>query len=228
MQHTVTGNHVGTFSTRFLPMIDMNPTTHSCVYTTLKFIRPEAQRLNIDVLVVTFDHNRNVNSKPDEFPCLVIRLGGFHTLMSFLGSIGEIMTCSVIEEVLPEVYAEDTIPHLMSGKAYSLFQTLNDAIKWPALIEIIESLEKRKLELSKDSRTAKLWIIYLNMFDVAKAFIWSEKTRNFEMHLNAVENMLPIFASSGHNNYAKYARVYIQYMRELEKKYERIFYFKTT
>ncbi|KAJ8886326.1 hypothetical protein PR048_012537 [Dryococelus australis] len=42
MQHGVTGDHVGTVSTRFLPMIDMNPTTYSCVYTTLKFICSEA------------------------------------------------------------------------------------------------------------------------------------------------------------------------------------------
>ncbi|KAJ8886325.1 hypothetical protein PR048_012536 [Dryococelus australis] len=153
------------------------------------------------------------------------------------------MTCSGIEEVLQEVYAEDTILHLMSGIAYSrslralliadileynprtevdcisdtdcmdvteesqqkvsdliklfdeLFKktvSMNDAIRSPALNEIIESLKKRKLELSMESRTAKLWILYMT-FDVAKEFIWSEKTGNFDMHLNAVENLLPLF-----------------------------------
>ena len=62
--------------------------------------------------------------------------------------------------------------------------------------------------------------MYLDMVDIAKVFIWAERTGNLKMHLQAVENMLPFFAAAGHNNYAKCARVYLQQMRELEKTME--------
>ena len=39
--------------------------------------------------------------------------------MSFLGSIGVMMSGSGLEEVLSEVYAKNVVPHIMSGKAYS-------------------------------------------------------------------------------------------------------------
>ena len=45
------------------------------------------------------------------------RLGGFHMEMSFLGSLGGMMRGSGLEELLNEVYAEHSVPHLMSGKA---------------------------------------------------------------------------------------------------------------
>ena len=45
------------------------------------------------------------------------RLGGFHMLMSFLGSIGKLMVGSGLEEVFEEIYPEDTVKHIFSGKA---------------------------------------------------------------------------------------------------------------
>ena len=48
---------------------------------------------------------------------VVCRLGGFHTLMSFLGSIGSLMAGSGMEEMLEICYASNVVPHLLSGKA---------------------------------------------------------------------------------------------------------------
>lgn len=79
------------------------------------------------------------------------------------------------------------------------------------------NLEEKKSSLKVQSRTAKLWIMYLEMVDIAKSFICAERTGNLRMHLQAVEHMLPFFAAAGHNNYAKCARVYLQQMRDLEK-----------
>ena len=47
---------------------------------------------------------------------IVCRLGGFHTLMSFLGSIGKLMAGSGMA-VFKEVYAEQTVNHMLSGNA---------------------------------------------------------------------------------------------------------------
>ena len=48
---------------------------------------------------------------------MLCRLGGFHTLMSFLGSVGNLMNGAGIENVFEEVYSEDTVKHIKSGHA---------------------------------------------------------------------------------------------------------------
>ena len=48
---------------------------------------------------------------------MVCRLGGSHILISFLGSIGNLMNSSGLEEAFEEVYSEDTIKHVLSGHA---------------------------------------------------------------------------------------------------------------
>ena len=94
----------------------------SCIYSTLPFIEEQAKLLNVNTPCVTFDqplwlkatgiiNDANLN--------IVCRLGGFHTLMSFLGSVGNMMTGSGLEELFAEIYAEHSVIHIMSGKAFS-------------------------------------------------------------------------------------------------------------
>ena len=69
---------------------------------------------------------------------IVCRLGGFHTLMSYLGSIGKMMEGSGIEEAFGTIYAENVVPHCMTGKAVA--RTLRghftiDAVLWYFIIE---------------------------------------------------------------------------------------------
>ena len=105
---------------RMLPIIDLNPNNMSCMYSTLLFIEKEARNLNMPTACVTFDqplwlkavdivHAMKMN--------IVCRLGGFHVIMSFLGSIGHIMECSGLVEALQCCYGPVAISHMMSGKA---------------------------------------------------------------------------------------------------------------
>ena len=48
---------------------------------------------------------------------MVCMLGGFHLLMSFMGSIGSLMKASGLEESMEQIYAKNTVPHIISGKA---------------------------------------------------------------------------------------------------------------
>ena len=50
---------------------------------------------------------------------IVCRLGGFHTMMSFLGSIGAMMKGSGLEEALETAYGPNAVTQMMSGKAVS-------------------------------------------------------------------------------------------------------------
>ena len=48
---------------------------------------------------------------------MIVRLGAFHAEMSFLGSIGHLMTGSCLREVLELIYAPNAVDHIMTGKA---------------------------------------------------------------------------------------------------------------
>ena len=48
---------------------------------------------------------------------MVLRLGGFHTEMSFLGCIGHLMASSGLQELLEMIYASNTVVHMLTGKA---------------------------------------------------------------------------------------------------------------
>ena len=48
---------------------------------------------------------------------IVTRLGDFHTLMGYLGAVGKVMKGSGIEELFNQVYAENPVQHIISGKA---------------------------------------------------------------------------------------------------------------
>ena len=50
---------------------------------------------------------------------VVCRLGGFHLLMSFLGSIGKVMECSGISELFQVVYSSATSVHMLPREAYA-------------------------------------------------------------------------------------------------------------
>ena len=50
---------------------------------------------------------------------IVLKLGGFHIIMSFVGYIGQLKASSGLKEVFELVYAANTVEHMMSGKAIS-------------------------------------------------------------------------------------------------------------
>lgn len=50
---------------------------------------------------------------------VIVRLGGFHLLMSYLGSIGYIMNGSGLEQLWEMVYAKGSVVHVLTGHAFS-------------------------------------------------------------------------------------------------------------
>ena len=47
---------------------------------------------------------------------IVLHLGGLYMEMSFLDSIGHIMTATGLKVLFSVVYAENTVPHMLNGK----------------------------------------------------------------------------------------------------------------
>ena len=78
-----------------------------------------------------------------------------------------------------------------------------------------ECVVNYKAFLAEKSRTAKLWLKYIEYVEVLKLFIQAERTGNWNLHLIAVEQMLNLFAATAHINYSRSFRLYLQLMWEL-------------
>ena len=105
MQAVFNGEHPANSSTVLLPMIDMDPSNMTCIYSTLKYISLQARQQQVTP-VLTLDQplyfkalmiieNVPQNSDTKNF---VLRLGGLHIEMSFLGAIGNVMAGSGLKE----------------------------------------------------------------------------------------------------------------------------------
>ena len=117
MQTISKGSHPGKSSVTFLPMIDMDPTNMSCIYSTLKFVEAQYKRQHT-TLIITFDQplwwkaQLIVQSEPpdSELRSIILRLGGFHAEMSLLICIGSIMSGSVMKELLRSAHTMGLVP----------------------------------------------------------------------------------------------------------------------
>ena len=246
-------------SIRFLPIIDLNPSDETCIFSTLLFVMQQAKKLNIPTPCITFDQplwQKAMGIIKEQNLQMVCRLGGFHTLMSFLGSIGNLMKGSGLEEVFEEVYSEDTVKHIISGhavaralRAHLLVQSalvnhinntlidegkvdvselediynkaMKDGMKKEDLEELgnndvfrntQEAMSNYTKQKSEESRTAKLWLLYINYIEMVKEFLTAERSCNWYLHIQTLAKMMNLFAASGHINYAKCSRLYVQEM----------------
>lgn len=75
------------------------------------------------------------------------------------------------------------------------------------LNNIKKFIHRKQDLLVERSRTAVLWIQYLEKVDILRSFIRAERTANWEPHLKALTRMLPYLATSGHNLYVKCVRL---------------------
>jgi hypothetical protein len=64
----------------------------------------------------------------------------------------------------------------------------------------------------------------MDMIDILRRFIKAERTGQWELHLQAVHDMSPYYAASGHNLYAKSAYAFLQIMHDLKDNHLDVYY----
>lgn len=107
-----------------LLFVNLPPSSPDCIYSVLIFAPQECKKLNQKTFFVTFDQPlytkaRNIVESSNLNPQIVVRLGGFHLLMSFMGSIGYIMAGSGLRKLWNTIYAANSIDKMITGYAYS-------------------------------------------------------------------------------------------------------------
>ena len=171
---------------------------------------------------------------------IIASLGGFETVMCFVGSVDKMVWGSGLEEKLAEIYAENKIEHILSSKLVSKsllghflvesalkgllfdlvldnFEIGNHSLKLLVVhmedTEIESAVEEIMSQSATKSRTLKLWLQYLHYTNVLKKFFLAERTSNWHLHLASTVHMLNLFASTSHNKYATLAQLYVQQMK---------------
>ncbi|XP_039283254.1 uncharacterized protein LOC120351138 isoform X2 [Nilaparvata lugens] len=108
-----------------VPFINLDPSNMSTIYTALLFAADQSKKQN-QTCIVTFDQPLflkamdivGASDKDSKISKTVVRLGGFHLLMSYMGAIGKIMEGSGLEDLWGTVYGKATVSHMMNGHAY--------------------------------------------------------------------------------------------------------------
>ncbi|KAK4885392.1 hypothetical protein RN001_001663 [Aquatica leii] len=72
--------------------------------------------------------------------------------------------------------------------------------------------------VENQSSTFQFWCTYMEMVETLLEFIYSERTGQWDLHLQSFRKMLPWFFTYDHNNYARWGSVYLCDMLDLENK----------
>lgn len=271
MQSVNIGDHSGKTSITILPIVNLDPSRLDCVYSTLVYLAKQAEKHQI-APVITFDQPLywkaymiiQSEAEGSHLKNIILLLGGFHTQMSFLGTIGKLCEGLGLEEILETVYATNSVPHILSGKAYSrairghfmIDLALNKLFmeelvpqnttqsEWKRMLaeaeglfddlwakkitladiessQVLESIEKERRTftqtLSIKSRTAKLWLQFMEMISILKSHIRSERTGDWQLQLDAIRGMIPYNAAAAHNSYTKCLFIFLQEMEKLKR-----------
>lgn len=106
-----------------VPFINTSPSDDDALYTVLKYAAEDATCHGLKTCFVTMDQplylkSREIIASNTSWNIEMI-LGGFHMLMSFLGTIEQTMEGSGLKELLCCVFAPNSVDKMLTGKAYS-------------------------------------------------------------------------------------------------------------
>ncbi|KAK4885458.1 hypothetical protein RN001_001729 [Aquatica leii] len=132
----------------FLPFVQQPASNYSTIYTTLLCALEDTKRYNHKVCIITFDQPLyakareivSAASEGSELSRIIVRLGGFHLLMSFFGAIGYIMQGSGLKEVLSEIYAPKSLEKMLNGHAYTRAVRAHTLIHLTLALTILKEL----------------------------------------------------------------------------------------
>ena len=149
-------------------MIDLDPSDISCIFSTLKYLLKFVQNNSVQP-IITFDQPLfwkalpiiQASSTGVELREIVLMLDQFHTFMNLLGAIGTLMSGSGLSNILQQVFAENAVVHVLSGK------TISRAFRGHLIIDtclnsLLFSLLKSENKINEEEFTA-----LSNLFDIS-------------------------------------------------------------
>ncbi|KAL7286444.1 hypothetical protein TKK_0019392 [Trichogramma kaykai] len=107
-----------------LPFINAPPSSLTTLNTAIHHAKQKSEDLNQKLCFITFDQPlyykaRGIVFQNPNFKNVKIRLRGFHLLMSYMGSIGHIMSGSGLQDLWCTIYAAESTKKMLTGHAYA-------------------------------------------------------------------------------------------------------------
>ena len=187
----------------YLPLIDMPPSDPDTMMTALQ----EAKRLTNEGgqkrVVFTCDqqlYKVAVDVKwayPNDFSDVILRLGGMHMLMGFVGAIGSLMAGSGLSELLSSTFAG--VSKMLTGKKFPQNIRAMRLVSEELLRNIINRGDVMSMEdllahldaAARKSKTSKLWVdCFIKPVFLMMLYVWAERESDWPLHLVAVKRML--------------------------------------
>ena len=205
----------------YCPLIDMTPSDPDTMLTAMIEAEKKTHATGQKYTIFTTDQQlyRVVLAimwvYPERFKYFIPRLGGMHTLMNFVGSVGTLMTNTGLEELMQAAFGG--VQKMLTGKNFpqnvrALRMTVETLLR-ELLIENCDTFEELMAILEERAslnRTTKLWLENLiKPVFIMMAYVRAEREADWGLHLDAIAAMLPYFFSSGHFNYARFVKVII-------------------
>ena len=100
---------------------------------------------------------------------------------------------------------------VLTGKA-----TVEETCMSQELMRINERLDVKKQSIQA-SRTGNLWLQFMKMMGICRMFLIGERMGIWELHIQAMYEMMPNLVASRHNLYMKCIHVYLQQMHTLHE-----------
>lgn len=246
----------------YLPIQNDLPENYDITNNVLQFAITETTKINQKTSIVTFDQPTYWKARAviDDEKQILVRLGGFYLLTSYLKAIGFIMRGSGFELLWSKVYSPETTEkmllgqalekalraHILSFTAIGMFMiqklnptnvskkfieklfktwptwdespTINDINEDMFMMHLNEELIRKIESIEKLSSTSKLWTQYLRLVTIVLQFIEADRLADWNLYLNSIRSMLPIFHATGDFEYAKSGQVFLQDLVQLKEK----------
>lgn len=181
-----------------MPFINAPPTDYDTLLTSLLFSIEKCKASNQNTCIVTFDQPlywkaRDITAAADpntDLSKVVVRLGGFHLLMSFIGAIGYIMSGSGLEDIFKLIYAENCVQHIMSGHAYGRAVRAHLLVHLSVTKIVMDSIEftEEERDFLDDNSTD---IDRTRIFEAIHNPLFQQLTTKFEEALSMLESKGP-------------------------------------
>jgi len=216
------------------PLIDAPPSHPDTILTSIMYIEEFIRSMGQKYVYLVADlqlykvATQIKWSNPTRWKYLIIRPGGMHTLMLFIGCVVILMKGSGLEEILTAAYKGASNVHVLNGKAWPkalrglrmvVTALLADyVLKGKTTHEQIEAA----LQSARVSKTGRVWVDCL-IYPVLLAHILSGLREKAIIY--CLTKMLPYFFSAGHWNYARYISWHlIEFQTQLDEEALAMFY----
>lgn len=88
--------------------------------------------------------------------------------------------------------------------------------------DLMSSFKAFTAQGGQSSETFKFWDTFINLASNVENLIRSDREANWELHLQAVQALLPMFAAFDSTNYLRWSSLYLEDMRKLPENYPQV------